>query len=826
VVSANADWWNEIVHAVRSLRRTPGFTLAAVLTLALGIGANAAIFSVADATAFRPPDVPRPAELMRAFSTTRDTPFGELSYPDYLDFRTRTTTLSGLAAYETLDFSFAADRRDPAQYVGGWAVSANFFTVLEARMALGRAFSADDERVAAPVAVISHRLWERTFSRQPDVVGTNIVLSGASFTVIGVSPDPFGTELYFHPDVFIPLSALRLAYPSLPANVLEERQRTWLTSVGRLRSSASAAQAATEFANLARDLERAYPESNRGRRATVLAEMTARAQLDSGGAQGAIFFVAIVSLVLVLACANVANLLLSRGASRRRELALRVAIGASRWRLIRQLLLESVVLSSAGTVAGLLLASAMVSYLSTLFVIPSALPLSIDLRIDTRVLVVAALAGILTTAFCGLAPAWSILRLAFAQNLKTTRTESFGKVRMSLRTSLVVLQVALAVIVLVASGVLVQTFRVAQRVDPGFKSDHVLLASFNPGLVRYDAAGARRFYEALLDRVRSAPGVTAAGLTRYVPLGVLNGSLAVSMEGAPADDHRRVMVAETSVDPGYWNVARTPIVRGRAFDTSDTASSPPIAIVNETFARRFWPHQEPIGKTVTFPDLPSPTGARAVTAQIVGVARDGKYWQLGEAPQPFIYRPLSQGRRLALTLMILTQREPSDLSSAVRAAAAAVDPAVPVFDVRTLDDLYQSRALLPSRMMSRLVTALGVSALLLSAIGLYAVIAFLAARRTYEIGIRMALGAAPGGVVGLVMRQAAILVLPGIALGMGAAFLLAPLLARREFDFVTPRDPRVFGLVTLMTSCVTLLAAGIPARRAARVDPTIALRAE
>jgi predicted permease len=811
---------------VRSLRPTPGFTLSAILTLALGIGANVAIFSVADATAFRPPDVPRPAELVRVFTTTRDNPYGELSYPDYLDFKTRTTTLSGLAAYETLDFSFASDRRDQAQYLGGWAVSTNFFTALDARMALGRGFTTDDERVAAPVAVISHRLWDRAFSRRPDVVGAHIVLSGAEFTVVGVAPDPFGTELYFHPDVFVPLSALRLAYPSLPANLLEDRQPSWLTSVGRLRSNTSAAQAATEFTALARDLERVYPESNRGRRATVLSEITARARLDSGGEQGAIFFIAIVGLVLLLACANVANLLLSRGASRRRELALRVAIGASRWRLIRQLLLESVILSGVGTVAGLLLAAAMVSYLSTLFVIPSALPLSIDLRIDTRVLIVAGLAGVLTTGFCGLAPAWSILRIAFGQSLKATRAESFGRARISLRTSLVILQVALAVIVLVASGVLVQAFRVAQHVDPGFKRDHVLLASFNPALVRYDAARAQRFYDALLDRVRSAPGITAAGLTRYVPLGVLNGSLAVSMDRAPSDDQGRVMVAETSVDAGYWNVVRTPIVRGRVFDTSDTASSPPVAIVNETLARRFWPNQEPIGKTVTFPDLPSPTGARGVTAQIVGVAQDGKYWQLGEAPQPFIYRPLSQGRRLALTLMILAQREPTDLSSAVRAAAAAVDPAVPVFDIRTLDDLYQSRALLPSRTMSQLVAALGVSALLLSAIGLYAVIAFLAARRTYEIGIRMAIGATQGRVVRLVMRQAAILVLPGIALGMGAAFLLAPLLARPEFDFVMPHDPRVFGLVLLMTSCVTLLAAGIPARRAARVDPTIALRAE
>jgi hypothetical protein len=303
--------------------------------------------------------------------------------------------------------------------------------------------------------------------------------------------------------------------------------------------------------------------------------------------------------------------------------------------------------------------------------------------------------------------------------------------------------------------------------------------------------------------------------------------VAVAIDGAALpNDANRFDTAETSVDPGYWNVIRTPIVRGRAFDATDTAASPPVAIVNETFAHRYWPGDDPIGKAVTFPGVGPGTQTSVVTAQVVGVARDARYWQLAEALQPFIYRPIAQGRRAALTMLVLARGEPSAIASAVRDAAASIDSAVPMFDMRTFDDLYQSRALLPARMMSQLVSALGVLALLLSAVGLYGVVAFLAARRTYEISIRMAIGASPGSVLKMVLGQAAAFVLPGLVIGTVSAFLLAPFLSSQEFDFVTPRDPSVFALVVILTAAVAFVAAGVPARRAARVDPAIALRAE
>ena len=817
----------DLRYAARSLRRTPGFTAAAIVTLSLGIGATAAVFSVADATAFRPPDVGHPGEVVRVLTTSREIPYGEVSYPDYVDFAARTTTLSGLAAYESLDFAFAADRTSPAQYLGGWAVTANFFSVLDSPMARGREFGRDDERRTSPVAIISHRLWERSFLRSPDVIGRRVVLSGAEFTIVGVAPERFGVELYFHPDVFIPLTALRLAYPTLPTTVLDDRTRGWLTVLGRLRPGMTAAQAATEFTTFARDLARAHDDTNRGKGATVLPEITARARLDSGGMEGGIAFVALVGLVLVLACANVANLLLSRGASRGRELALRAALGASRWQLIRQLLIESAVLSLTGAVSGLLLASAAIAYLSTVIVIPSALPLSIDLRLDTRALVVTALAAIATTLLCGLAPAFPVLRLAFGQRLKLVPGPPLGRMRPTLRTALVVLQVALSVVVLVASGVLMRASLVAQRLDPGFRTDRILLASFNPTLARYDAARSRRFYEELLERTRATPGVSAVGLTRFVPLGVSSASTSIAIDAAGAPDGRLVAdVAETSVDPGYWSVARTPILRGRAFDSRDTASSPPVAIVNETLARRYWPDQDPIGKTVAFPDAIATDGSRGVTAEVVGVAKDAKYRQLAEAPQPFVYRPIDQGRRVSLTMMVLGTAEPSALAGAIRRAASSIDSAVPMFDVRTFDDLYRDRALMPSRTLSQLVGALGVLSVLLSSVGLYGVLAFLTMRRTSEIGVRMAVGATPGRVLRLVLRQAAAFMTPGLGIGIVGAFLLAPLLASPAFDFVVPRDPWVFAVVTVLTATVSIVAASVPARHAAKVDPVVALRTE
>jgi predicted permease len=818
--------WQDVRYTVRSLAKAPLFTFAAVATLALGIGANAALFSVADATALRPPDVPNAANLVRVFSSTKDTPYGELPYPDYEDFRRQATSLSGLVAYESVDVALAKTSRTSAMYLGGWLVSANFFTVLGVEPALGRGFRPEEDRSPSAVAVISHRLWDREFGRDATVVGREVLLSGVPFTIVGVAPESFaGTELFFHPDVFLPLSSIRLAYPNTPSTVLEDRKDRWLTVLGRLAPGVSASQASAEFATLAARLAGAFPESNRDRTAAVLPEMTARARLDQGGVEGAMVIIGLVGLVLLLACANVANLVLSRNAHRLRDVALRAAMGATRAQLIRQLLTESLLLALAGGAAALLVGAWAITYFSRTIIIPSALPLWVDFRFDVRVVGFTALATFVTAIFIGALPAFRSTRTSVNAVLKQ-RPDPLPS-RVTPRTAFVVAQVAISVMVLVAAGLLVQAARAAQRVDPGFQRDGVLLLSFNPGLVRYDATRAQAFYRLLLERTRNVPGVSAAGLTRFLLLGVNSGSLTLLIDGARTPEGQgRVSVAETVVDPGYWRVMRTPIVQGRAFDDRDTVSSPRVAIVNETFAAKYWPGEEPLGKTVRIPDAPGPNGPQTLLVDVVGIARDGKYWQLAEAPRPFIFRPVAQTRGGPLTMVVLAAGSPEAIAPAVRAAVADVDANVPLFDVTTYDSFYRSRALLPSRILARIVSALGLLSLLLASIGLYGVIAFLFAQRMQEIGIRIAVGASPGRVVEMVLRQAAVFVAPGLGLGLALAAVLTPLLASPAFDFVTPGDPLVMTLSAIIMAAVAFVAATFPAVRASRVDPVTALRTQ
>lgn len=818
--------WQDVRYTLRSLAKSPLFTCAAIATLALGIGANAALFSVADATALRPPDVPDAAKLVRVFTSTKDTPYGELPYPDYHDFRRQATSVSGLVAYESADVALAKTPRASAIYLGGWLVSANFFTVLGVEPALGRGFRPEEDSSPASVAVISYRLWDREFARDATIVGREVLVSGVPFTIVGVAPERFaGTELFFHPDVFIPLSSIRIAYPNTPSTVLEDRKDRWLTVLGRLAPGVSASQASAEFATLAARLAGAFPESNRDRTAVVLPEMTARARLDQGGVEGAMVIIGLVGLVLLLASANVANLVLSRNAHRLRDVALRAAMGATRAQLIRQLLTESLLLALAGGAAALLVGAWAITYFSRTILIPSALPLWVDFRFDARVVGFTALATCVTAIIIGALPALRTARTSVNAVLKQ-RPEPLPR-RVTPRTAFVVAQVAISVLVLVAAGLLLQAARAAQRVDPGFQREGVLLMSFNPGLVRYDSPRAQAFYRLLLERTRNVPGVRAAGLTRFLPLGVNSGSIGLLIDGARTPEGQdRVSVAETVVDPGYWQVMRTPIVRGRAFDERDTASSPRVAIVNETFAAKFWPDENPIGKTVRMADVPEPDGTGARVVEVVGVAKDGKYWQLAEAPRPFIYRPVAQTRGGPLTMVVLAAHSTEAIAPAVRAAVADVDANVPLFDVTTYDSFYRSRALLPSRVLARIVSALGVLSVLLASIGLYGVIAFLFAQRTQEIGIRIAVGASPGQVVRMVLRQAAVFVAPGLALGLALAAVLTPLLASPAFDFVTPGDPLVMTLSAITMAAVAFVAATLPAMRASRIDPVTALRTQ
>ncbi len=767
--------------------------------------------------------MPRPGELVRVFSSAKDVPNGEVPYPDYLDFRSNNKSLAGLIAYDPAGLALSRNRNELAQFVGGWMVSANFFSVLEVVPALGRAFRDEEDRPgAAPVVVIGHDLWQRHFDSDPAIIGRHVQLSGNDFTIVGVAPERFaGTELYFHPELFVPLSMMHFALSGYPPNAFEDRASRWLTVVGRLKQDVHAAEANAEFLTLSRQLEQSYPDTNRGRTAVVLPEMTARARLDDGGARGAAVMLALAGLVLLLSCANVANLLLARAAGRTREMALRLSIGAGRTRLVRQLLIENTALALAAACLGVAIAQAATAYVSQLIRLPSDLPLSVDLRIDDRVLLFTMTIGVLTSLLVGVVPARRGSHVDLSSSLKATPPAVGGRRRLTLRNALVASQVALSVIVLVVAGVSVRAFQQALGTDPGFRTDRVLLMSFNPGLLGYDEARTRRFYDDVLGQTAALPGVSAVGLSQFLPLGVTTGNASVVVDGydmAPGQD--RLSVNANTVDPGYWRTLRTPVVRGRAFDEGDTASSALVVIVNETMAKQFWPNQDALGKRVRLRDRSGPA------AEVIGIARDGKYVYLAEPPRASMFFPFSQRYRSSMTMTVLAQGDPAALTGAVRAQIASIDASVPVFDVRTLQELYQARALLSTRLTSQLMTAFALLGLGVAIVGLYGVVAYVTARRTQEIGIRIAVGARPGAVVLLVLTQAGLVVGAGLTLGLVAAAAFVPMLPDASFDFMNTRDGVVYAVAPMLVGGVAFLACLGPALRASRIQPTAALRAE
>jgi predicted permease len=476
-------------------------------------------------------------ELVRVFTSTKDLEYGRLSYPEYLDVRQRTTTFSGTVAYDTAFVPLSRGRRDVPQLVGAWLVSANFFSVLEVQPTLGRGFHEDEGRVgASPVVVISDSLWQRYFSSNPAVVGTAITLGSSEFTIVGVAPPDFGgTELYFHPDLYVPIAVARTVEVNIPATFLDDRGDRWLTVLGRLKPGVGAREASAELAALARSLEQTYPQTNRNRTALALPEVTARGRLDAGGYEGAALMLALVGFVLLIACANLANLLLSRAASRRKEIAMRLALGASRGRLMRQFLTESVLLSILGAILGLLFGYWGVTYVAGIvrsIMSATDLPLALDVRLDQRVLVFTAVVSGATGIIFGLAPALHATRVDLIPALKAhISTKGLLRRWFTVRDVLMVGQVALSVVVLTVAGLAVQAVVDKQRIDPGFRPDHVLAMTFNPSLIKYDRPQTRRYYHELVERTKALPGVQAVGLAQFLPLAANWGSISLTVDG-------------------------------------------------------------------------------------------------------------------------------------------------------------------------------------------------------------------------------------------------------------------------------------------------------
>jgi putative ABC transport system permease protein len=802
---------NDLRYGLRMLAANPGFTAVAILSLAIGIGANTSTFSLADALLLRPLPVAGPDEIVRILSTSSAQQFAGISYPDYIDFRNQTKTLSGLVAYEQTAVGFQPNPQSPTQLKLGLAVSTDFFDLLGVKVALGRYFRPEEDR--NPVVVLSDSLWQSQFARDSSVIGRTLRLSKVDFTIIGVAPKTFpGLDSFVHEDLYVPFGMLPRVAPD--KNTLVSRDHLYLEAFGRLAPGRTALQAQAELQTIARNLERGYPLTNRGRGVVAVSSFRARAY-NSGDELSVAVLLAIAGLVLLIACANVANLLLSRAHARSKEIAVRLAIGASRRRLFQQLLTESLLLALAGGAVGLLLALFSIDFFASLR-LPTTLPLWLVARLDLRVFLFAIACSVLSAVIFGVAPGMHALKSDLTSTLKGGDASPSSKgPRLQARNVLAVAQIAISVMLLLAAGLLTKDFSNLVRARPGFRIDHVLIMGLYPGVAGLQEPQARDFYRQLVGRLSALGGVRSVALGQHIPLGMSSSLRSVVVEGFEMPrDQRSFSVQSNTVDDHYLTLLQIPIVRGRNFNGRDTASSPPVAIVNEAMAEKYWPDRSAVGGRIRMSGR---------TLEVVGVAKTIKYRDLSEAPLPFLYLPFAQEYSSLLTLHVESAGDPAALAAPVLAEIHRLDPNTPVQDTQTLDHYFKETALIGNRMVTQMVTVIGLFGLLLATMGLYSVIAYAVSRRTREIGIRVAIGADPGGVARLVLRQGMLLTLAGLGIGLLLALSVSKLLGSLLVG-VSSRDPFVFLAVTLILAAVSLLACYVPARRAARMDPLVALR--
>jgi predicted permease len=812
----------DLRYGARLIVRSPGFALAAVASLGLGIGANTAIFSLLNAVLLRPMAVSRPGEIVSIYTSDfSSTKYGSSSYADYQDFK-RADVLAGLAAYRPMQLSMNAGSDTEMGFVE--MVSGSYFPTLGVSAARGRTLSeTDDVFGAAPITVISHGLWMRRFNKDPDVVGRTLQFNGHLFTIVGVVPPEYAGALRgLSMDAWIPIAASRTLSPS-DTDWMTSRGSRGLMLLGRLRPGASVDQAQAAFDVIAAKLYAAYPEQwrtirNVRRPVSVISERRSRIHPDLNGPVAGFMtlLMIVVGLVLLTACANVANLLLARGTARAREIGVRLALGAGRRRLVRQLLTESVLLALAGGAFGVVVAVWVTRVLMS-FKPPVPVPVALDLHLDAGVLTFAILLSLATGMFFGLAPALHASRADVIPVLKDD--SSGGRQRRSrLRSAFVIAQVACSMLLLVGAGLFVRSLQHGRAIDIGFDSSDMIVMSLNPSLQGYDEARGRALYDRLLERVRAVPGVRAASLAESMPLGLGGSRRGTAIEGYQPQPGEDTETSFNVVGPQYFETMGIPLVRGRSFTDGDRRGSPPVVIVNEAFARRYWPGADPLGKRL------SANGPEGQFRQVVGVARTGKYRTLGEEPRPFYYMPLGQEYHGAVTLHVKVASGPRDLLPAVREAIRSIDATVPVFDAKTMDDQLLV-ALLPSRLAGTLLGAFGVLALVLAAVGIYGVMAYSVAQRTREIGVRMALGAGDRDVLRLLVGEGARLTAVGLVIGLAAAFGGTRFVASFLYG-ITPTDFVAFASSAGILAGTALLACYIPARRAVRVDPAVALRCE
>ena len=807
----------DVGYGFRLLRRSPGFTLAAVATLALGIGANTAIFSLVNVLALRPLPYRDPGRVafVLAWDLERQVNRFNMSLADVAEVQRQTRTLEQVAAYSYWSANLTSG--DVPERVQAYEVTANMFNLLGVPPLLGRALRPEDGAAGARnVVLISHGLWERRFGGNAAVVGSEIQVDGRARTIVGVMPAAFEFPVFnFKGDLWAPMS---FDPDSLLANRASAPRATTLA---RLRDGTSYAEAQAEIDVLMRQIETAQPTTNRALGARVL-EM---GKLDDELAGAAVSIViATVAVVLLLACANVANLLLARGASRHRELAVRAALGAGRRRIVRQLLVESLLLGIGGGVAGSALAFVALEGLRSN--LPEAVVLTQPniqtLGIDPTTLTFTLVLSLLTSLLVGLVPAWKASGSHLQDGLKESASAGGAAGTRRLRATLVVAEVALSTILLVAATLLVRSYQNLQLVTPGFNSSGVLTMAVTLPDYRYGTdERVRQFFEDAVDRIAQVPSVEQAAFVNVLPFSTYDRGSRFVIDGRPAPQAGREPSAGfRSVTPGYFSTLQIPVITGRSFDASDRSSGLPVAIVNREFARQYFEGQGPIGQRIKV----AGTDTESPWITVIGVVGDVHHTQLTTRPAPELYRPFAQAPRAMMMLAARVDGDPLALAPSVRNVIQAIDPAQPVFHVKSLDMLV-SDSLVPQTVAASLVALFSALALVLATIGTYGVVSYAVSQQTREFGVRMALGATPGHVVRLVMRRGFLLVVAGVALGLGGAAAITRLLADALYG-VTPGDPFAFSSVAALLLLVGLAACGVPALRATRIEPVTALRME
>ncbi len=803
----------DIRYAVRMLIKSPAFTAIAVLTLALGIGANSAIFTVVNAVLLRPLPFRDPGKLCLVTESLPSFPSLGPSYQNYMDFRDQAKSLEGLAALH-IDFVNMTGQGDP-QRLNVQMATATLFPLLGVNALEGHTFTADEDRYGAPpVVLLSYSFWQQNFGGERSILGKSITLNNQSYTVTGILPPGF--QIIVPVDVMVPFAPWAHGLPD---------DRNWhpgIIAIGRLRQNVTLKQAQAEMATIAERLDKQYPIYDTGMGAHVngmqdlLVQNVRPALLVLLGAVG---------LVLLIACGNIANLLLARAASRQREMAVRTALGASRLRIVRQLLTESLLLAVAGAAVGLLLAQVILRPL--LLLAPSALPNLGKIGIDGHVLAFTAIIALATGVLFGLAPALQTSKLDIRSALSdASRGSTGGAGRHRVRNILVVSEVALALVLLISAGLLIRSFARLQDVQTGFEPSHLLIADVPLSSKAYAQPAQRmEFFDELLARARALPGVTSAGAALILPVTGSGSSIHFNIQGRPPKSpHDYILVGYRPVSPQYLQTLHVPLLAGRMLQEADTERAPYVAVVNESMARQYFPGQSPLGKKIQLGAIPN---NQIPWMEIVGVVGDMKQNLASEASSE-MYIPYRQADSMlpifAMSVVLRTAGDPHAEVSALRGAVHNLNPNQPVVKFRTMQENIATSVSDP-RFRTILLGIFAASALLLSVIGLYGLMAYSVTQRTSEIGIRLALGAQRADVTKMIIRDGLKLVLTGIVLGVAGALVLTRLLARFLYG-VLPNDPATFVVVSVILAAVALVACYIPARRAMKVDPMVALRYE